>query len=80
MSIIEALDAARAALTGDNLVSAALSTAISPEGKQLVVSLLAGVEQLEAKHEADKAAAVEQAKAEAVASLPVQPAEPGQEG
>lgn len=67
MSIVSALDDLKAMLTGDSLVSAAATFALSAEGKQLAANLIGALSDLEAKHEADKQAAVQAAHAQGVA-------------
>jgi hypothetical protein len=62
-SITELLDGVRDQLSSDPLVSAAVSSVISPEGRTLLASFVSGLADLEAKHEAAKQAAVEAAKA-----------------
>jgi hypothetical protein len=66
LTISELIDTIRTQLNDDPLVSAAVSSVISPEGRQFLSSVVSGVAALEAKHETDKAEAVEQAKASVV--------------
>lgn len=67
-SLSEILSGLEDALNGNSAIKAIVSSVISPEGTDLVASVVSGIASLEAKHEADKAAAVEQAKAEATAA------------
>lgn len=79
-SIGELLHTIQDQLNNDPLVSAAVSSVITPEGRSLLASFVSGVADLEAKHEADKqtavSAAVEQAKNEAAAAAQPAPEEP----
>lgn len=52
-------------LDNDPLVGAAVSAVLSPEGKNLVAGIVTAVADLEAKHAADKAQAVQDAQAAA---------------
>lgn len=74
MSITELLDGIRDQLNSDPLVQVAVSSVISPEGRQLLAGLVGSLADLEAKHEADKQAAVASAVASAQA---VNPSEQG---
>ena len=65
-SIEELLEAVSGALKGNSAINAIVSSVISPEGTELAASVINGIAALEAKHNADKAAAVEAAKAAAV--------------
>ena len=67
MSIGELLNAVKDQLENDPLVSAAVSSVITPEGRTLLATIVAGVADLESKHEAAKAAAVADAHAAGVA-------------
>lgn len=68
MSISELLDTIKSQLDNDPLVSAAVSSVISPEGRTFLTGIVQGLASLEAKHEADKQSAVETAKSEATAA------------
>ena len=70
LSISELLDTIRGQLENDPLVAVAVSSVISPEGRQLLANVVSSLADLEAKHEAAKQAAVEQAKAEAAQAVP----------
>lgn len=70
-SIGELLEAVKAQLDNDPLVSAAVSSVITPEGRTLLASIVGGIADLESRHEAAKAQAV----AEAVAAATQPPAE-----
>lgn len=63
----ELLDGLRDALNGDDLVSAAVSAAITPAGRTLLAGFVTGLADLEARHEADKQAAVQAAHDQGVA-------------
>lgn len=67
MSISELLDAVRDQLNNDPLVAVAVSSVISPEGRQLLANVVGSLADLESKHEADKQAAVQAAHAQGVA-------------
>lgn len=69
MSITELLDGIRDQLANDPLVSAAVSSVISPEGRALLAGLVGSLADLEAHHEAVKAQAV----ADAVSAATAQP-------
>lgn len=73
-SIGELLEAVKAQLDNDPLVSAAVSSIITPEGRTLLASIVGGIADLESRHEAAK----QQAVAEAVAAATASPAEPQQ--
>lgn len=70
-SVTELLDAIKSQLDNDPLVSAAVSSVITPAGRSLLASLVGGLADLEANHEAAK----QQAVAEAVAAVQQPPAE-----
>jgi CHASE3 domain sensor protein len=79
-SVGELLDLVRDQLTNDPLVSAAVSSVISPEGRALLAEVVTKLAALESQREQDKAAAVQAAheagKAEGAASAaPEAPAE-----
>ena len=66
-SIGELLDGLRDQLNNDPIVSTAVSAVLSPAARTLAANFIGLLADLEAKHEADKQAAVQAAHAQGVA-------------
>jgi hypothetical protein len=73
LSIGELLDTIKSQLDNDPLVSAAVSSVISPEGRSLLAGVVGSLADLEAKHESDKQAAVAAKEAEVRAEVAAAP-------
>lgn len=65
MSISELIDTIREQIAGDPVIQARVASTLSPASQGIIADLIGKLAQLEQGHEADKQAAVEQAKADA---------------